>query len=48
MFSYQMPLYLTAIDEKKEKQKSIYQIFLKDVTEEKNLEIRKNSWLSMV
>ena len=38
----------TAIDEKKEEQKSTYQIFLKDVTEEKNLEIHKHSWLSMV
>ena len=38
----------TAIDEKKEEQKSTYQIFLKDVTEEKNLEIHKHSWLSLV
>ena len=38
----------TAIDEKKEEQKSTYQIFLKDVTEEKNLEIHKHSGLSMV
>ena len=33
----------TATDEKKEEQKSTYQIFLKDVTEEKSLEIHKNS-----
>ena len=38
----------TAIDEKKEEQKSAYQIFLKDVTEEKHLKIHKHSWLSMV
>ena len=38
----------TAVDEKKEEQKSTYQVFLKDVTEEKNLEIHKHSWLSMV
>ena len=38
----------TATDEKKEEQKSTYQIFLKDVTEEKSLEIHKNSWPSMV
>ena len=38
----------TTIDEKKEEQKSTYQIFLKDVTEEKKLEIHKQSWLSMV
>ena len=31
----------TTIDEKKEEQKSTLQIFLKDVTEEKNLEIHK-------
>ena len=30
----------TIIDEKKEEQKSTYQIFLKDVTEEKNVEIQ--------
>ena len=33
----------TAIDEKKEEQKSTLQIFLKDVTEEKNVEIHKHS-----
>ena len=33
----------TTIDEKKEEQKSTYQIFLKDVTEEKKLEIHKQS-----
>ena len=33
----------TTIDEKKEEQKSTYQIFLKDVTEEKNVEIHKHS-----
>ena len=33
----------TAIDEKKEEQKSAYQIFLKDVTEEKHLKIHKYS-----
>ena len=33
----------TTIDEKKEEQKSTVQIFLKDVTEEKNLEIHKHS-----
>ena len=38
----------TTIDEKKEEQKSIYQIFLKDVTEEKNVEIHKHSWLLMI
>ena len=36
-----MPLFFTTIDEKKEEQKSTLQIFLKDVTEEKNLEIHK-------
>ena len=35
--------FFTAIDEEKEEQKSTYQIFLKDVTEEKNLEIHKYS-----
>ena len=30
----------TIIDEKKEEQKSTYQIILKDVTEEKNVEIQ--------
>ena len=30
----------TIIDEKKEEQKSTYQIFLKDVTKEKNVEIQ--------
>ena len=41
----------TAIDQKKEEQKSTDQIFLKDVTEEKKLslcEIHTHSWLSMV
>ena len=38
----------TTIDEKKEEQKSTLQIFLKDVTEEKNLEIHKQSWLSII
>ena len=33
----------TTIDEKKEEQKSTLQIFLKDVTEEKTVEIRKHS-----
>ena len=33
----------TTIDEKKEEQKSTLQIFLKDVTEEKNVEIHKHS-----
>ena len=33
----------TTVDEKKEEQKSTLQIFLKDVTEEKNLEINKHS-----
>ena len=33
----------TKIDEKKEEQKSTLQIFLKDVTEEKNVEIHKHS-----
>ena len=33
----------TTIDEQKEEQKSTYQIFLKDVTEEKKLEIHKKS-----
>ena len=33
----------TAIDQKKEQQKSTYQIFLKDITEEKNLENHKHS-----
>ena len=32
----------TTIDEKKEEQKSTYQILLKDVTEEKNLDIYKH------
>ena len=35
--------FFTAIDEEKEEQKSSYQIFLKDVTEDKNLEIHKYS-----
>ena len=39
---------LTTTDEKKEEQKSTLQIFLKDVTEEKNLEIHKHSWLSII
>ena len=41
----------TAIDEKTEKQKSTLQIFLKDVTEEKNVEIHKlhkHKWLSII
>ena len=38
----------TTIYEKKEKQKSTLQITLKDVTEEKNLEIHKYSWLSII
>ena len=33
----------TTIDEKKEEQQSTLQIFLKDVTEEKNVEIHKHS-----
>ena len=33
----------TTTDEKKEEQKSTLQIFLKDVTEEKNVEIHKHS-----
>ena len=33
----------TTIDEKKEEQKSNLQIFLKDVTEEKNLENHKHN-----
>ena len=33
----------TTIDEKKEEQKSTLQIFLKDVTEEKDLEIHQHS-----
>ena len=33
----------TAIDEKKEEQQSTLQIFLNDVTEGKNVEIRKHS-----
>ena len=33
----------TTIDEKKEEQESTLQIFLKDVTEEKNVEIHKRS-----
>ena len=38
----------TAIDQNKEQQKSTCQIFLKDITEERNLENHKHSWLSMV
>ena len=38
----------TTIDEKKEEQKSTYQILLKDVTEEKNLDIYKHRWLLVV
>ena len=38
----------TAIDEKKEEQKSTLQIFLKDVTEEKDLEIHQHSWLLII
>ena len=41
----------TTIDEKKEEQKSTLQIFLKDVTEEKNVEIHKlhkHKWLSII
>ena len=38
----------TVIYEKKEEQKSADQMFLKDVTEKKDLEIHKHSWLSMV
>ena len=33
----------TTIDEKKEEQQSPFQIFLKDVTEEKNVKIHKYS-----
>ena len=33
----------TAIDQNKEQQKSTYQIFLKDITEERNLENHKHS-----
>ena len=38
----------TTIDEKKEEQESTLQIFLKNVTEEKNLEISKHSWLLII
>ena len=33
----------TTIDEKKEEQQSTLKIFLKDITEEKNVEIHKHS-----
>ena len=36
----------TTSDEKKEEQKSTLQIFLKDVTEEKNVEIHKHCYLN--
>ena len=42
-----MPVFIT-IDKKKEEKKSTLQIFLKDVTEEKNLEIHKHSSLSII
>ena len=35
--------FFTTIDEKKEEQQSALQIFLKNVTEEKNVEIHKHS-----
>ena len=38
----------TTIDEKKEEQESTLQIFLKNVTEEKNLEISKHSRLLII
>ena len=34
----------TTIPERKEEQKSSLQIFLKDVTDDKNVEIHKHSW----
>ena len=38
----------TTLDEKKEEQKLTHQIFLKDVKEEKNVQIHKHSWLSII
>ena len=38
----------TTLDEKKEEQKLTHQIFLKDVREEKNVEIHKHSWFSII
>ena len=34
----------TTIPERKEEQKSTLQMFLKDVTDDKNVEIHKHSW----
>ena len=51
MFFTKCPSIFTTTDQKKEKQKSTDQIFLKDVTVEKKLslcEIHTHSWLSMV
>ena len=42
-----MPLFSPQLM-KKEEQKSTLQIFLKDVTEEKNEEIHKDSWLWII
>ena len=42
LFFYYASIF-TTIDEKKEEQISTLQIFLKDVTEEKNVEIHKHS-----
>ena len=38
----------TTIDEKNKEQKSTLQIFLKDLSEEKNVEIHKHSGLSII
>ena len=38
----------TTTDEKKEEQQSTHQIFLKDVNEEKNVEIHKRSYLLII
>ena len=38
----------TTINEKNEEQKSTLQIFLKDITGEKKLEVHKHSWLLII